>query len=74
MPFLGKSGSDAVFKAFSHICKVINRYHVKLDQAIDQARTDGVITADQQTAAHLFVDTAVTTCLIFELVAGNSGF
>lgn len=73
MPYVGKNGSDAIFKAFSHICRVITRFHAKLDAAIDKAQSDGVITSDQATAAHLFVDTAVVTCDIFRLVAGNSG-
>jgi hypothetical protein len=72
--FFGKNGSDAVAFALTHICRVIIRYHMKLDAAIDQAVTDGIITSDQATAAHLFVDTATVTCGIFQLVAKNSGF
>jgi len=74
MSFLGKSGADAVFVALNHICKVVNRYHVKLDAAIDQAATDGVIGSGEATAAHAFIDAASITCEIFKLVSGNSGF
>ncbi len=74
MPYIGKNGSDAIAFAFRHICRVIARYRTKLDAAIDQAHSDGVITSDQASAAHLFVSTAVVTCDIFILVAGNSGF
>lgn len=74
MPFLGKSGSDAIAIGFKKMCRVIAKYHTKLDAAIDQAEADGKITSDQATAAHLFVDSATVTCDIFILVAGNSGF
>ena len=73
MPYIGKNGSDAVFTALKHVCRVVNRYHAKLDAAIDQAVTDGVISSGQATTAHAFVDSAVATCAIFQLVAGNSG-
>jgi len=73
MPYVGKNGSDAVFFALKAVCRVVNRYHTKLDAAIDQAVTDGKISSGQATAAHAFVDSAVVTCAIFQLVAGNSG-
>lgn len=73
MPFLGKNGSDAIFLALKHICRVILRFHVKLDAAIDQAVSDSVITSDQADIAHTFVDTVEGVCLVFQLVAGNSG-
>lgn len=72
--FLGKSGADAIFVALEKICRILSRYHAKCDQAIDAALASGVITSDQATAAHLFVDTAQVTCDIFRLVASNSGF
>ena len=73
MPYVGKSGVDAVAIAFTHICKVINRYHLKLDAAIDQAVSDGRISSGDATTAHTFVDTATAVCGIFLLVADNSG-
>jgi len=72
--FLGKSGADAIFIALEHVCKILNKYETKLRSAIAAAETGGVITSDQATAAYLFVDTARVTCLIFGLIAGNSGF
>jgi hypothetical protein len=74
MPFVGKSGADAIFTALEKICRVLAKYHAKCDEAIDTAEANSVITSDQATSAHLFVDTAVVTCDIFRLVAGNSGF
>lgn len=74
MPFFGKSGADAVFKALHHICKVIARYEVKLGEAIDAALADGVIDAGQAATAHTFVSAANGFCTIFELVASVSGF
>jgi hypothetical protein len=72
--FLGKNGSDAIARLIGHICRIVQRYHLKLDAAIDKAVVDGVISADQQTAAHLFVDTIDVACSIFQLIARNSGF
>ncbi len=74
MAYLGKNGSDAVFFALKAVCRVVNRYHVKLDAAIDQAVTDGKISSAQATIAHTFVDGALATCAIFQLVSENSGF
>lgn len=72
--FFGKSGADAVFFALHKICKVLNRYEVKLLEAITAAETGGVITSEQADAARTFVATARVICAIFELVASNSGF
>lgn len=72
--FFGKNGSDAVFKALEHVCRILNRYEAKLRSAVAAAETGGVITSDQATAAYLFIDTARVTCAIFGLISGNSGF
>lgn len=74
MGFLGKNGSDAVARFIGHICRVISRYHLKLDAAIDRAVIDGIIPPEQATVAHAFVDGAEVLCGIFQLVARNSGF
>lgn len=73
MPYLGKNGSDAIYHFLKLACGTIQRYHLKLDAAIDQAVTDGKITSDQASVAHTFVDTVEVTCAIFQLVAKNSG-
>jgi hypothetical protein len=65
----GKTGADAVFLALSHICRVIGRYHTKLDVVIDAAAVAGAITSGQAATAHAFVDAAVATCAIFKAIA-----
>jgi hypothetical protein len=70
----GKTGADAVFKALKRICIVLAAYRAKLDNVIDAAVTNGVITSAQGTTAHDFLATANTVCGIFEAVAGYSGF
>jgi len=74
MATTGKTGADAVFKAFTRICIVIAKYRAKLDLVIDAAATAGVITSTQATTAHDFVASAATTCAIFRLIADYSGF
>lgn len=74
MAVTGKTGADAVFQALRHICHVIVKYRTKLDGVITSAQGAGVITAAQATTAHDFVAAATTTCSIFELIAGYSGF
>jgi hypothetical protein len=73
MPYIGKNGSDAVFTAFKHICRVLNRFEPKLRLAIDQAVTDGVISSGQRDILNTFLSSARAVCDIFGLVAGNSG-
>jgi hypothetical protein len=72
--FFGKNGSDAIFKAFSHICRVLNRYESKLLDAIAAAEAGAVITSIQAGQARDFVATARVVCAIFGLIASNSGF
>jgi hypothetical protein len=74
MPFIGKSGSDAIFGALHHVCKVLARYQTKALAAVDQALSDGVITSEQATTARAFINTANATCDIFRLISQNSGF
>lgn len=73
MPYVGKSGSDALFKALAHICRIERTWHLKLLAAIDQAVTDGKITDLQRSIAHTFLESVSVACDIFELIAGNSG-
>ncbi len=74
MALTGKTGADAIFRALNHICHVIVKYRTKLDAVITSAQTAGVITSAQATTAHDFVSAASTTCSIFQLIAGYSGF
>lgn len=74
MAVTGKTGADAIFIALRQICKVIVRYRAKLDDVIDAAETAGTITSAQATQAHDFVTNASVVCVIFELIAGYSGF
>lgn len=74
MALTGRTGADATFIALQHICRVIVKYRVKLDNVIDAAHGAGVITSAQATTAHDFVATAQTTCAVFQLIAGYSGF
>lgn len=74
MAITGKTGADAVFIALRHICRVIVKYRLKLDNVITAAQTAGVITVDQAETAHNFVNTAQAVCTVFELIAGYSGF
>lgn len=69
----GKTGADAIFKALSHICRVITAYRVKLDQVIDAAAAADILTSEQATAAHAFVAAADSTCQIFRLLSNYSG-
>lgn len=72
--FLGKSGADAVLKAFSRICIVLNKYQDKLLVAIGLAEAAGLITNSEAVEAAAFVATARTLCTIFGKIAANSGF
>lgn len=69
----GKTGADAIFRALSHICRVITAYRIKLDNVIDAAEAADVLTAEQAAAAHAFVASADATCQIFRLLANYSG-
>lgn len=74
MAVTGKTGADAIAKAFARICIVIAKYRAKLDLVIDGAVSAGVITAPQAVIAHDFVAAAQVTCAIFQAIAGYSGF
>jgi len=69
----GKTGADAIFRALSHICRVITAYRDKLDAVIDAAEAATVISSAQATALHDFVAAADGLCAAFRLVAGYSG-
>ena len=73
MPFIGKSGSDAIFKALDIVCRQIKKFGPKINAAVAQAQTDGVITPTQASAAVAFISTAQAVCDVFRAVAGNSG-
>lgn len=74
MAVTGKTGADAIFISLRHICRVISKYRAKLDNVIDAAVTNNIITSAQGTTAHTFVATAQAACDIFALIAGYSGF
>jgi len=70
----GRTGADAVFRFLEAICRTIVRYRLKLDQVIDAAVENDIITSGQGDTAKAFVDTASTVCTIFGLIAAYSGF
>jgi hypothetical protein len=72
--FIGRSGTDAIFKALQRICIVITAYNTKITAAIAIAEGAGLITAAQASLAVSFIEGARTTCDIFKIVASNSGF
>lgn len=72
--FFGKSGADAIFKAFQRICRVLNSYRTKLLAAVDAAETGAIITSDEATNARVFIASATALCAVFEKIASNSGF
>jgi hypothetical protein len=65
----GKTGADAVSKAVSKICRVVNAYRVKLHTIIDAAKIAGIITVDEAAVAHAFVDSIGVACAIWMRIA-----
>jgi hypothetical protein len=74
MALTGKTGADAIFFAFKHICRVLIKYNAKFRAVVLQAHTAGVIDGTQSAAILALVDGSTALCAALELVAGFSGF
>lgn len=65
----GKTGWDAVSRAIDGVCRTIQRYRNKLHALIVLAQAATIITADEATKAHAFVEDASNLCSIFQKLA-----
>jgi hypothetical protein len=74
MPVTGKTGADAIFIAMSHICRLIVKYNLKLNNVINQAETAGSLTSAQATDLRTFLANANGFCAAWQILAAYSGF
>jgi len=63
-----KNGLVAIFFAVKHICRVLNKYGVKVSAAIDQLQGEGRITSDQATQLKTWLENASSACNILQLL------
>lgn len=74
MAITGKTGADAIFKALSRICIVLNRYHAKLINVVSLAQAAGAITSGEATTIIAFINAAQAACDAFRKLADYAGF
>jgi hypothetical protein len=74
MALTGKTGADAIFIALKHICHVITRYELKLNNVVIAAQGAGAITAGQATTINSFLSLASAACTAFQALSQYSGF
>lgn len=74
MAVTGKTGADAIFFAFKHICRVLTRYNAKFRNVTITAAIAGAITNTQRDQILVFIDGSTALCAALELVSGYSGF
>lgn len=74
MAVTGKTGADAIAISLLHICRVLNKYQVKLTNLIATLEAEGILTSAQATVATSFIAAANAACAVFQIIANNSGF
>lgn len=70
----GRTGADAVFQLFKHICRVLLRYDAKFRAAVTAAEGAGAISPAEATTILAFLGTASAVCIALEHLSEYTGF